>query len=224
MRHNISGNSANRIGPGTGGALAAQHVPATTETVLVHGDFRVGNLMIGPEGLRGVFDWEFAHVGDPAEDLAWPCVRSWRFGQDQLRLGGVGDVEEFFTSYEQASGRAVDRRAIAFWEILGNFRWAIGCIQQAHRHLSGQAVSIELASLGGAQRKWNSNYSTSSNAPMGAAMHDRPTAVELVNAVRQYLESELLPTLTDARFKFQTLIAANVLAIASASCGAKKPI
>lgn len=125
-----------------------QHTPATTETVLVHGDFRVGNLMIGPEGLRGVFDWEFAHVGEPAEDLAWPCVRSWRFGQDQLRFGGVGDAEEFFTAYEQASGRAVDRRAIAYWEILGNFRWAVGCIQQAQRHLSGQAVSIELASLG----------------------------------------------------------------------------
>jgi aminoglycoside phosphotransferase (APT) family kinase protein len=125
-----------------------QHMPTITESVLVHGDFRVGNLMIGPEGLRGVFDWEFAHVGDPAEDLAWPCVRSWRFGQDQLRLGGVGDAKEFTTAYEQASGRAIDRRAIAFWEMLGNFRWAVGCIQQAHRHLSGQAVSIELASLG----------------------------------------------------------------------------
>lgn len=124
------------------------HLPGPTENVLVHGDFRVGNLMIGPEGLRGVFDWEFAHVGDPAEDLAWPCVRSWRFGQDQLRLGGVGDAEEFFTAYEQTSGRSVDRRTIAYWEILGNFRWAVGCIQQAHRHLSGQAVSIELASLG----------------------------------------------------------------------------
>jgi hypothetical protein len=45
-------------------------------------------------------------------------------------------------------------------------------------------------------------------------MNDRPTAVELVNAVRQYLEGELLPTLTDARLKFQTLIAANVLSIA----------
>jgi hypothetical protein len=45
-------------------------------------------------------------------------------------------------------------------------------------------------------------------------MNDRPTAVELVNAVRQYLEGDLLPTLTDARLKFQTLIAANVLSIA----------
>jgi aminoglycoside phosphotransferase (APT) family kinase protein len=104
--------------------------------------------MVGPEGLRGVFDWEFAHVGDPAEDLAWPCVRSWRFGQDGLRLGGVGTAEEFFEAYEKAGGAKVNRQTIDYWEILGNFRWAIGCIAQADRHLSGQASSLEFASLG----------------------------------------------------------------------------
>lgn len=124
------------------------HAPPCPKPVLLHGDFRVGNLMIGPEGLRGVFDWEFAHLGDPAEDLAWPCVRSWRFGQDGLRLGGVGDPEEMFRAYEAAGGLPVDRRAVAYWEVMGNFRWAVGCIAQAARHLSGQAVSVELASLG----------------------------------------------------------------------------
>jgi hypothetical protein len=44
-------------------------------------------------------------------------------------------------------------------------------------------------------------------------MHDRPTAQELVSAARLFLESELLPTLTDARLRFQTLVTANVLAI-----------
>jgi aminoglycoside phosphotransferase (APT) family kinase protein len=122
--------------------------PAGGRLVLVHGDFRVGNLMVGPAGLVGVFDWEFAHVGDPHEDLAWPCVRSWRFGQDRLRLGGVGDAEEFFSAYERAGGAPVDRAAITFWEVLGNLRWAVGCVSQAHRHLSGQAPSVELASLG----------------------------------------------------------------------------
>ncbi len=124
------------------------HAPACPKVVLVHGDFRVGNLMVGPEGLRGVFDWEFAHLGDPAEDLAWPCVRSWRFGQDGLRLGGVGDPVAMFRAYESAGGLPVDRHAVAFWEVMGNFRWAVGCIAQAARHLSGQAVSVELASLG----------------------------------------------------------------------------
>jgi aminoglycoside phosphotransferase (APT) family kinase protein len=124
------------------------NAPACPQTVLLHGDFRIGNLMVGPEGLRGVFDWEFAHIGDPAEDLAWPAVRSWRFGHDDQRLGGVGRPEDFFAAYEAAGGRPVDRRAVHYWEIAGNLRWAVGCIAQADRHLSGQAASIELASLG----------------------------------------------------------------------------
>jgi aminoglycoside phosphotransferase (APT) family kinase protein len=125
-----------------------RHAPPCPEPVLVHGDFRVGNLMVGPDGLRGVFDWEFAHVGDPAEDLAWPCVRSWRFGHDGQRLGGVGRFEDFQEAYERAGGRKVERRAVEYWEVLGNLRWAVGCVAQAHRHLSGQAPSVELASLG----------------------------------------------------------------------------
>lgn len=125
-----------------------RRIPTCQDRVLLHGDFRVGNLMVDPEGLVGVFDWEFAHIGDPHEDLAWPCVRSWRFGQDQLRLGGVGSEEAFFAAYEQARGVTVDRQAVRFWEMMGNLRWAVGCIAQAHRHLSGQAPSLELASLG----------------------------------------------------------------------------
>jgi aminoglycoside phosphotransferase (APT) family kinase protein len=122
--------------------------PDCPAPVLVHGDFRVGNLMVGLSGLVGVFDWEFGHIGDPAEDLAWPCVRSWRFGQDDLRLGGVAAPDEFFAAYEKASGRAVDLQNVRYWEILGNFRWAVGCVAQAQRWLTGQAASIELASLG----------------------------------------------------------------------------
>jgi aminoglycoside phosphotransferase (APT) family kinase protein len=124
------------------------NAPPCDAPVLLHGDFRIGNLMVGPDGLRGVFDWEFAHIGDPAEDLAWPSVRSWRFGQDAKRLGGVGSVDEFLQAYAEAGGRPVDRRALDYWEILGNFRWAVGCIAQANRHLSGQVHSVELASLG----------------------------------------------------------------------------
>lgn len=125
-----------------------RHLPPPGEVVVLHGDFRVGNLMVDATGLAGVFDWEFAHRGDPLEDLAWPCVRSWRFGQDDLRLGGVGSAEAFWSHYEAASGRRVERPAAAYWEILGNFRWAVGCVVQADRHLSGVAPSLEFASLG----------------------------------------------------------------------------
>jgi aminoglycoside phosphotransferase (APT) family kinase protein len=124
------------------------NAPACTEPVFLHGDFRIGNLMVGPDGLRGVFDWEFAHIGDPAEELAWPCTRAWRFGNNAQRLGGIGQPEEFFEAYEAAGGRPVERQAVAYWEILGNFRWGVGCIAQAARHLSGQTQSLELVSLG----------------------------------------------------------------------------
>jgi aminoglycoside phosphotransferase (APT) family kinase protein len=106
--------------------------------------------------LRAVIDWEFAHVGDPLEDVAWPCVRDWRFGRDELRVGGVGDPEPYLAAYEQASGRRVERSAVRYWEIMGNLKWGVTCLVQAQRHLSGEDPSVELASLGrrSAEMQW----------------------------------------------------------------------
>jgi aminoglycoside phosphotransferase (APT) family kinase protein len=129
-------------------AWLAKRAPVKTEHTFVHGDFRIGNVMVGPEGLVGVLDWEFARVGDPIEDLAWPFVRAWRFGVDAREVGGVGDREPYLAAYEKASGRKVDASHVRFWEIMGTVKWAIGCIAQAERHISGKAPSVELASLG----------------------------------------------------------------------------
>jgi aminoglycoside phosphotransferase (APT) family kinase protein len=126
----------------------AQHAPACEQLTLIHGDFRIGNLLVGPEGLNAVIDWEFAHVGDPHEDLAWPCVRDWRFGNAALHVGGVGQLAPYLAAYESASGRIVDRTTLRWWEIAGNLRWAATCHIQAQRHLSGADPSVELASLG----------------------------------------------------------------------------
>jgi aminoglycoside phosphotransferase (APT) family kinase protein len=125
-----------------------QNAPDCDAITVIHGDFRVGNLLVGPEGLAAIIDWEFSHVGDPAEDLAWPTVRDWRFGNGQLKLGGIGKREPFIAHYEQVSKRMIDRKSVDYWEILGNLRWATTCIQQANRHLSGGDPSVEFASLG----------------------------------------------------------------------------
>jgi Domain of unknown function (DUF6285) len=53
-------------------------------------------------------------------------------------------------------------------------------------------------------------------------MNDRPTAAELLDAVRHFLETDLLPSLSDARLRFQTLIAANVLAVAGRELATEK--
>jgi aminoglycoside phosphotransferase (APT) family kinase protein len=113
-----------------------------------HGDWRIGNLVVTERGLEYVLDWEFAHVGDPAEDVAWPLVRAWRFGADERRLGGVGDVEPYLARYVELSGNEMTLAELYVWEVLGNAKWAIGCLTQSRRHLNGLDRSVEFAVLG----------------------------------------------------------------------------
>jgi len=123
-------------------------VPKTSRKTLVHGDYRIGNVIFGPEGVRSILDWELAHLGDPMEDVGWMCVRAWRFGNDQKPVGGLSSREDFFRAYEKASGSSVDPEAARFWEVFGNLRWGIITISQARTHIDGFVKSVELASIG----------------------------------------------------------------------------
>jgi aminoglycoside phosphotransferase (APT) family kinase protein len=122
--------------------------PAPRAATLVHGDYRIGNVMFGPEGLRAVLDWELAHRGDPMEDIGWLCVRSWRFGADDRPVGGLGEREPFFAAYERAGGEPVDPARVRWWEVFGNLKWAVVCLVQTRTFLDGGVRNVELASLG----------------------------------------------------------------------------
>jgi aminoglycoside phosphotransferase (APT) family kinase protein len=124
------------------------NAPEPADSRLVHGDFRLGNFIVDESGLAAVIDWELAHLGDPAEDVGWLCIRSWRFGNDELPVAGVGEREQFLGAYESAGGSPIDAERLRFWEVLGNVKWAIICARQAHDHLTGIRRSHELASLG----------------------------------------------------------------------------
>jgi aminoglycoside phosphotransferase (APT) family kinase protein len=123
------------------------HRPEDTSVTVVHGDFRNGNFIVGPEGIRAVLDWERVHVGDPMEDLGWLCVKAWRFGSPDP-VGGFGPLEDLFESYERAGGRRVHPETVRWWQVLGTLRWALGCMDMAERHLSGTVRSVELATIG----------------------------------------------------------------------------
>lgn len=125
-----------------------EHRPPDLDAVVCHGDFRIGNVVVSERGLEYLLDWEFAHLGDPREDVSWPLVRAWRFGADRLRLGGVGQVEPYLERYCELSGREIAVDELLWWEILGNAKWAIGALTQSRRHLSGEERSVELAVLG----------------------------------------------------------------------------
>jgi aminoglycoside phosphotransferase (APT) family kinase protein len=124
------------------------NAPEPAQRRLVHGDFRLGNFIVDEGGLAAVIDWELAHLGDPAEDIGWLCIRSWRFGNDDRPVAGVGDLDEFLTTYEAAGGQPIDRDRIRYWEAFGNVKWAAICARQVHDHLTGVRRSHELASLG----------------------------------------------------------------------------
>lgn len=96
-----------------------QRVPEAVEPRLVHGDFRIGNLIVGPDGLRAILDWEVAHLGDPAEDLAWMQVPPWRFGVLDKPVGGVGQAADVYASYAARAGAPVDVARVRFWQVFG---------------------------------------------------------------------------------------------------------
>jgi len=121
--------------------------PPARRPVVVHGDFRLGNLIVGPDGLRAAIDWELAHIGDPAEDLGWLCVRAWRFGAP-LPAAGLGSYEALLEAYAAAGGEPVDPETLRWWEAFGTLKWGIMCIMQASIHLTGAARSHELAAIG----------------------------------------------------------------------------
>jgi aminoglycoside phosphotransferase (APT) family kinase protein len=127
----------------------AAHRPPPTPPRLVHGDFRMGNLIVDENGLAAVLDWELVHIGEIYEDLAWFCIRAWRFGAPEaLGAGGLGSVEGFLSAYEDAARSVVDRDAFRWHLTVATLRWGVICRFQAERHLSGQTRSVELAAIG----------------------------------------------------------------------------
>jgi aminoglycoside phosphotransferase (APT) family kinase protein len=125
----------------------ARRMPPSERTTIVHGDFRNGNFIVGADGIRAVLDWELVHIGDPWEDLAWVCTRSWRFG-GAGDVGGFGSRDDMYAAYERTSGIPVDRDAVHWWEIMSNVKWGVMTIGQAFTHLWGHVPSLELAAIG----------------------------------------------------------------------------
>jgi aminoglycoside phosphotransferase (APT) family kinase protein len=116
---------------------------------VVHGDFRIGNMLYDEDGLTSILDWEGTHVSEPEEDLAWFCTRVWRFGRNEREAGGIAGREEWLDAYDRVSrSPPVSRQRVAVWEVLQNIRWCAITMMQARAHLDGHTNSHELAAIG----------------------------------------------------------------------------
>jgi aminoglycoside phosphotransferase (APT) family kinase protein len=209
-------------------AALARNRPPRREPVVVHGDLRLGNLIVDERGLAAVIDWELVHAGEPAEDLGWLCVRAWRFGGAGA-AAGLGRRAQLLAAYRAAGGADVSADELRWWETLGTLRWGVICMAQARVHLSGAHRSVELAAIGRrvCEQEWDlltllepeaagraaaRRPRPSADPRPSPAPHGRPTASELLDAVRGYLTDEVTPG-TSGQLAFHARVAANAIAI-----------
>jgi len=203
------------------------HLPEPAEPVLVHGDYRMGNVMVDAGGLAAVLDWELAHLGDAHEDLAFGCMTVWRFGQLDKPAFGVGSLEDYFAAYEAAGGLPVDRERFRFWLVYRTLWWALGCLQMGQAWRSGADTTVERVVVGRrtAEQELDLVRLLESEAPEAErarrlppapAMPDmpvgEPTNREMVQAVRDWLGDAIKPG-AEGHAKFQVVVAMNALGI-----------
>jgi YD repeat-containing protein len=200
-----------RTRPDDGGALRRS---------FVHGDFRIGNLMVGPHGVTGVLDWELAHIGNRVADLGWLCVPAWRFNRPDRPAGGLGTREHLLEAYARHADIEIAPDELRWWELLGTLRWGVMCGLQAFTHLSGARRSLEHAVIGrrACEVEWDllemldpdggaASPPTDADPPSDlGSLHDRPTALELLAATRGALGDDVLPHVT-GRAGFQVRVA-----------------
>ena len=200
------------------------HLPTPADPVLVHGDFRIGNLMVDADGLAAVLDWELAHLGDHHEDLAWGCANVWRFGHIDQPAFGCSDLETFFAAYEAASGTTVDRDRFRFWLIYRTLWWALGCLHMGEIWRNGTDTSLERVVIA---RRTSENevdllMLLEEDAPEAERQpirlesappprrHGEPSTIEMLEAIADWIETDVKPG-AQGRDKFMAAVALNAL-------------
>ncbi|WP_033075474.1 phosphotransferase family protein [Sphingopyxis sp. MWB1] len=203
------------------------HRPAPVDPVLVHGDYRMGNMMVGPEGLRAVLDWELAHRGDRHEDLAFGCMTVWRFGMLDRPALGLGSLDDYFAAYEAAGGAPVDRDRFHYWLVYRTLWWALGCLQMGQMWRSGADRTVERVVIGRrtAEQELDLLALLENDAPDAEKMQPlppslspsgspagEPTNGEILSAVRDWLDQSIKRD-AEGHAKFEVVVAMNALGI-----------
>jgi aminoglycoside phosphotransferase (APT) family kinase protein len=201
------------------------NLPKPAPPALVHGDFRMGNLLVGPDGLAGVLDWELAHIGDAHEDLAYGCMTVWRFGHIDRPAFGLGRPDDLFAAYEAESGARVDPVRFRFWLVYRTLWWALGCLQMgdlwrrhADRSLERVVIArrtseneLDLLRLLEAEAPQAERDRPLPPAPPAAPPRTgEPAAEEMLAAVAEWLEADVKPK-SQGREKFLVAVAMNAL-------------
>jgi aminoglycoside phosphotransferase (APT) family kinase protein len=132
--------------------------PPISHLQIVHGDFRVGNVLFSPEGIVGVLDWELTHLGDPHEDIAWSMARNWRSATTPGMIGGAIDPAEAVAEWETTSGMRADPASLQWWRLFSHVKATAIWATAAHEFSTGRTRELMFGTMGwlniGSQEKW----------------------------------------------------------------------
>jgi aminoglycoside phosphotransferase (APT) family kinase protein len=126
------------------------NVPSVPETTLVHGDFRIGNILVDDMEVSGVLDWEFARAGDPVFDLAYASL-DYYGGKlidptERPELAcALLERDWFYEQYAERTGRDIDDDRIRFWRVVSVFlviTMCMGGIRRYHEDRSGDVRNV----------------------------------------------------------------------------------
>ena len=169
-----------------------------------------------------MLDWELAHAGDPAEDIGWLCAPAWRFGGPG-EVGGFGRLDDLLDAYREAGGGTVTPARVHWWQVYATVKWAVICALQAATHLNGLTRSVELAAIGRrvCESEWDLFVLLGVTPPAARPGPEpavgplppfgRPSAAELVEAVREYLDG--VTERGEGAAGFEARVARNALSV-----------
>ena len=200
------------------------HLPVPVKPALLHGDFRMGNIMVNGSGLAAVLDWELAHLGDRHQDLAFGCINSWRFGYIERPAFGIGQLDDFFVAYSRESGVAVEPERFRWWLVYATLWWGVCCLQMADIWRSGLDNSLERAVIGrrASETEVDLLMLLEEDAPIEERglvtiatpqlfpRNGEPLATELLEALASWIQSDIKPT-AKGRDRFMSAVALNAL-------------
>lgn len=204
------------------------NLPPPAPLAVLHGDLRIGNIMVDDGHLSALLDWELAHLGDAHEDLAFGCMTVWRFGRLDKRGFGLGSIEDLARAYEAAGGTAFEPARFRFWLIYRTVWWALSALSMGKGWRSGADRSLERVVV--ARRAAEQDLDllllleieapeTERTRPLPPSLpqpvpaEGEPSAAEILTAVSEWLAATVKPHMSAPRERFELAVAQNALGI-----------